>query len=48
MNILPQIIGSIYNLEYLPSIENIKKQDNCSISIDDLAEKYFKGFKNEN
>ena len=47
-NILPQIIGSIYNLEYLPASENIKKQDNCSITIDELAENYFKGYKNEN
>ena len=47
-NILPQIIGSIYNLEYLPASENVKKQDKCSITIDELAENYFKGYKNEN
>lgn len=47
-NILPQIIGSIYNLEYLPASENIKKQDKCSITVDELAENYFKGYKNEN
>lgn len=40
LGILPSIIGSIVNLEYIPNVDNLKKLDNCSITIDDLFESY--------
>lgn len=41
-NIPPYIIGSYYNLEIMNGIENMKKQENCSITKHELFEKYFK------
>lgn len=35
-NVLPQIIGHICNLEYIPWRKNASKVDNCSIGIDEL------------
>ena len=35
-NILPQIIGSIVNLECINGIENIKKQNKCSLTKKEL------------
>ena len=32
----PQLIGSLTNLEFIPWEENIKKQANCSITIEEL------------
>ena len=42
-NIPPYIIGSYYNLEILNGIENMRKQDRCSITKEELFEKYFEG-----
>lgn len=39
----PKIIGSIYNLEYIPLSENCKKQTNCSIDLKTLLENYENG-----
>lgn len=36
----PEIIGSIYNLEFIPSIENTRKREKCSIRLETLMEKY--------
>jgi len=41
-NIPPYIIGSIYNLEFIPARENYRKSSSCSITIDDLCDLYFK------
>jgi hypothetical protein len=35
--ILPHIIGNINNLEMLPWLENVKKYDKCSITIEELS-----------
>jgi len=35
-NIPAHIIGSIYNLEMIPALENCSKQDKCSILLEDL------------
>ena len=35
-NILPEIIGGIKNLEFIPWEENIKKRTKCSITINEL------------
>lgn len=40
-NIPHYIVGSIYNLEIIPSKENSGKRGSCSISLDELCEKYF-------
>ena len=40
----PKIIGSIYNLEYLPKSKNCSKQTKCSIDLKTLNEMY----ENEN
>ncbi len=37
--ILPHHIGGYNNLEFLPALENIKKQDTCSISESELFDK---------
>lgn len=42
-NVPPEIIGSIYNLEYISLSENCKKQTNCSIDLKTLVEKYENG-----
>lgn len=39
-NISPEIIGNINNLEFIPSIENSKKKNKCSISIEELTNSY--------
>lgn len=39
-NISPEIIGSLNNLEFIPSIENSKKKIKCSISIEELMNSY--------
>jgi transposase len=36
-NILPEIIGGIKNLEFIPWKENIKKRTKCSITINELV-----------
>ena len=41
-NIPPYIIGSHYNLEVIDGIENMKKQERCSITIEELTGRYFK------
>lgn len=41
-NVPPEIIGNIANLEMLPAIINIKKGSNCSISLDDLLQVFYK------
>jgi len=38
-NIKPHIIGNIANLEMLPAIDNIKKKNKCSITIEELLSK---------
>lgn len=35
-NVPPYIIGSIYNLDLIPYIENVSKQCNCSKSVDEI------------
>lgn len=40
LRILPQIIGSPVNLEWIPGDENRKKSYNCSINKDDLIKDY--------
>lgn len=39
-NIAPYIIGNICNLEMIPSLENDSKKAKCSISKEDLFEKF--------
>lgn len=34
--ILPKIIGSMRNLEFIPCQENVKKGTRCSISLEEL------------
>lgn len=38
-NILPEIIGDIKNLEFIPWKENLKKRAKCSITIEELINK---------
>jgi hypothetical protein len=40
-NIPPYIIGNIVNLEYIPVSENSSKRIGCSITIDELFDRYF-------
>lgn len=40
-NIKPEIIGSIYNLRFIPSIENQKKYNKSEIEIEKLKELYY-------
>lgn len=40
LGVLPEIIGFIGNLEYIPAIDNLKKLDKCSISLEELMESY--------
>lgn len=42
-NILPQIIGSVYNLDVIDASKNISKNTKNSIDIDELFNNYFKG-----
>lgn len=42
-NILPQIIGSVYNLDVIDVSKNISKNTKNSIDIDELFNNYFKG-----
>ena len=44
-NIPPYIIGSRYNLEVLTAKDNCSKQTKCSISIEELFEKYENQFR---
>lgn len=39
-NISPKIIGSINNLEFIPSRENVSKREKCSISLEELMDSY--------
>jgi hypothetical protein len=39
--ISPEIIGSIYNLEIIPRIDNVRKNSGCSITKEELLEKYY-------
>jgi len=41
-NIDPNIIGNIVNLQIIPWLENVSKIEKCSISIEQLLEKYNK------
>jgi hypothetical protein len=34
----PEVIGSLPNLEFIPWLENVKKQSKCSITIEELNE----------
>lgn len=43
-NVHPQVIGSLYNLEYIPIEINSSKQAKCSITLEKLME----DFKNDN
>lgn len=36
-DISPEIIGNIKNLEFIPWEENLKKSDNCSITLEELT-----------
>ena len=36
----PKIIGSIVNLEIIPKLENLSKKEKCSITIEDLLQRY--------
>jgi hypothetical protein len=47
-NIPPFIIGSQYNLEYIPNKENLSKLSGCSITINDLYDIYYKNINNDN
>ena len=38
---LPEVIGSLCNLEFIPCIDNIKKRHNCTISKKVLLENYY-------
>jgi len=38
LGVPPQIVGSIYNLEFIPFKDNIKKGTKCSISLEKLNE----------
>lgn len=44
----PHIIGYYHNLEYIPNKENLSKLNNCSISINDLCDIYYKNINNDN
>ena len=46
-NVPEKIIGNIVNLEYIPKYKNISKHIKCSITIDELMNKY-EAHKNEN
>lgn len=46
-NVPEEIIGNIVNLEYIPKYKNISKHIKCSITIDELMNKY-EAHKNEN
>jgi hypothetical protein len=39
-NIPPEVIGNIVNLEFIPSIENVRKQSSCSIDKEVLLLEY--------
>ena len=39
-NIPPEIIGNIINLEYIPNIKNSSKKTSCSITKEELFEKF--------
>lgn len=41
----PEIIGSIHNLRVIDAVENVKKQENCAISKQELLEKYYENKK---
>jgi hypothetical protein len=43
----PKIIGSIYNLEFIPMPQNASKRDRCSISLEQLLQEFNNG-KNQN
>lgn len=45
-NILPQIIGSVYNLDVIDASKNISKNIKNSIDIDELFNNYFEGITN--
>jgi len=40
--VLPIIIGSTYNLEYIPNKDNLSKLDKCSVNITELCDIYYK------
>jgi len=46
-NIPPYLIGNIVNLEYIPNFKNSSKKQNCSITKEELFER-FDRYKNEN
>ncbi|RTI53649.1 hypothetical protein [Campylobacter jejuni] len=46
-NILPQIIGSVYNLDVIDASKNISKNTKNSMDIDELFNNYFKGINDD-
>ena len=41
-NIPPYIIGNIVNLEFIPNTENSRKRENCSITMEELIDLFYR------
>lgn len=48
LGISPFVIGNIVNLEYIPALDNMIKSDKCSISKEELLEKFTTKKENDN